>query len=235
MAQMNGTTIPDSIIQRVIQRRGTAHCYAELEPRRTALVVIDLQNGYMHPDGGYSNVAAARDIVPNVNRLAAALREAGGGVFWVQNTDEPGCRESWSVQDEMLLPAVRDTRIAAMTPGSFGHRLWDGLDVQDTDAVIEKYRYSAFLPGASKLPELLRVCGVDTVLITGTMTNVCCESSARDAMMTNFRTIMVSDGNAASTQAEHDAALSAFYRTFGDVQDTDMLIEALQRRTAQAA
>ena len=232
---MHGATISPGIEQRVIARRGTAHCYADPDPRRTALIVIDLQNGYMHPDGGYTVVAGAPAIVPNVNRLADALRRAGGAVVWVQNTDDARCRTEWSVQDEMLLPAVRAGRIGAMTEGSFGHRLWDALDVQPADLRVQKFRYSAFLPGTCALPDMLRERGLDTVLITGTMTNVCCESSARDAMMTNFRTIMVSDGNAAGTQAEHDAALSAFYRTFGDVQDTAMLVDNLYRRAARAA
>ena len=90
-----------------------------------------------------------------------------------------------------------------------------------------KYRFSGFLPGTSDLADRLRARGFDTVLITGTVTNVCCESSARDAMMSNFRTIMVSDGNAALSQAEHDASLTAFYNVFGDVMDTDMIIDAL--------
>ena len=73
------------------------------------------------------------------------------------------------------------------------------------------------------------------MLITGTVTNVCCESSARDANMTNFRTIMVSDGNAALSQDLHDASLTAFYNTFGDVLDTDMIIPSLRRaRSARA-
>jgi ureidoacrylate peracid hydrolase len=74
------------------------------------------------------------------------------------------------------------------------------------------------------------------VLITGTVTNVCCESSARDANMTNFRTIMVSDANAANSQEEHEASLTAFYNVFGDVMDTDMVIASLrQGRPARAA
>jgi len=85
------------------------------------------------------------------------------------------------------------------------------------------------------LPERLRARGFDTVLITGPVTNVCCESSARDAHMLNFRTIMVSDGNAAMSQAQHDAALTAFYATFGDVMDTDMVIAALDRAAAVEA
>jgi ureidoacrylate peracid hydrolase len=83
------------------------------------------------------------------------------------------------------------------------------------------------VPGTSALPDRLLVRGFDTVLITGTVTNVCCESSARNANMTNFRTIMVSDGNAALSQAEHEASLAAFYNTFGDVKDTDMIIAGL--------
>ena len=92
------------------------------------------------------------------------------------------------------------------------------------------------MPGTSELPDRLRSRGFDTVLITGTVTNVCCESSARDANMTNFRTILVSDGNAALSQAEHDASLTAFYNTFGDVMDTDMIVAGLRRpRSARAA
>ena len=104
------------------------------------------------------------------------------------------------------------------------------------DEIIKKYRYSAFMPGTSDLPDRLRARGFDTVLITGTVTNVCCESSARDANMTNFRTVMVSDGNAANSQEEHDASLTAFYNVFGDVMDTDMIIASLRRsRSARAA
>src|SRR5262249_58048548 len=108
-------------------------------------------------------------------------------------------------------------------------------DVRPEDEIVKKYRYSAFMPGTSELPERLAARGFDTVLITGTVTNVCCESSARDANMMNFRTIMVSDGNAAFTQAEHDAALAAFYATFGDVMDTDMIVAALDRAAAAKA
>ena len=93
----------------------------------------------------------------------------------------------------------------------------------------------AFLPGASDLPERLRARGFDTVLITGTVTNVCCESSARDAMMGNFRVVMVSDANAATTQEEHDASLIALYLTFTDLMDSDMLMDILAQQSARTA
>jgi len=79
------------------------------------------------------------------------------------------------------------------------------------------------------LADVLGSRGVDTVLITGTVTNVCCESTARDAMMLNFKTVMVSDGNAALTDEDHKAALCAFYLTFGDVMTTDAVIASLER------
>jgi len=108
--------------------------------------------------------------------------------------------------------------------------------VRPEDEIVRKYRYSAFMPGTSDLADRLRARGFDTVLITGTVTNVCCESSARDANMMNFRTIMVSDGNAALSQELHDASLTAFYMTFGDVMDSDMIIASLRRaRSARAA
>ena len=82
---------------------------------------------------------------------------------------------------------------------------------------------------------MLRERGIDTVLIVGTLTNVCCESSARDAMMLDFRTVMVSDGCATTSAEEHNASLAAFYATFGDVMDTEFVIGRLSKRQALAA
>ena len=227
--KLNGAVIPDEIVRRVIARRGSEHCFAELDPARTALVVIDLQHAFMNEAVGFAPVPAAIAIVPAVNRLAAAVRRNGGGVIWVKMTHDEACLGEWSMAFEMLTPERREKRIGALTEGTRGHELWPKLEVWPEDEVVLKYRYSGFLPGTSDLAERLRARGFDTVLITGTVTNVCCESSARDASMLNFRTIMVSDGNAALSEAEHNASLTAFYNTFGDVMDTDMLIAALDR------
>jgi ureidoacrylate peracid hydrolase len=233
--KLNGATIPDAVVERVIARRGVEHCFADLDPARTALIVVDLQHAFMNDDVGHAVVPAARDIVPAVNRLAAALRSGGGAVFWIKNTHDDRCLTEWSVAHEMASPQMRDKRIACMSEGTLGHELWPDLDMRAEDEIVKKYRYSAFLPGASELPGRLRARGFDTVLITGTVTNVCCESSARDAMMTNFRTVMVSDANAASTRDEHNASLTAFYNIFGDVMDTDMVIASLTRAAAARA
>jgi ureidoacrylate peracid hydrolase len=99
---------------------------------------------------------------------------------------------------------------------------------------VEKNRFSAFIQGSSDLAQVLRSRGLDTVLITGTVTNVCCESTARDAMMLNFRTIMISDGNAAVTDEDHNASLCAFYLTFGDVMSTDAVIACLEHNARKS-
>ena len=228
---MNGVTLPQSVIDRVVRKCGTEHPFAALDPKRTALVVIDLQNGFMDEAVGHAVCPAARDVVPNVNRLATGVRRSGGGVFWVANTYDPG----WSVMAEMATPEARRRRVASMSEGTVGHRLCPALDVHAEDETVRKYRYSAFLPGASELPKRLRVRGFDTVLICGTVTNVCCESSARDAMMRDFRVVMISDGNAAMTREEHDSSLVSLYLSFADLMDTDMVISRLEDRVARAA
>jgi len=234
--KLNGATIPDAIVRRVIEQRGMEHSFADLDPVRTVLIVIDLQHAFMNDAVGFAPVPAARDIVPAVNRLAAAVRETGGGVFWIKMTHDERCFDEWSVAYQLPTPEFRAKRIAALSEGTLGHELWPELDVRPEDEIVRKYRYSAFMPGTSDLADRLRARGFDTVLITGTVTNVCCESSARDANMMNFRTIMVSDGNAALSQELHDASLTAFYMTFGDVMDSDMIIASLLRaRSARAA
>jgi len=110
-------------MQRVIGRRGTEHSLADLDPLHTALVVIDLQHAFMNDAVGFAAVPAARDIVPAVNRLAAAVRETGGGVFWIKMTHDERCFSEWSVAYELLTPEVRARRIAALSEGTLGHEL----------------------------------------------------------------------------------------------------------------
>ena len=142
-------------------------------------------------------------------------------------------REGWPLFFEhMVRPELAARILAALRPNSPDHALWPELAIAPTDIVVPKYRFSAFLPGASALPAILRGRGVDTVLIAGCMTNMCCNSSARDAIMTDFRTIMVSDSNAARTDAEHLSALGSFLTGFGDVRRSEELIAKLTRSSA---
>ena len=220
---------PSSVIDRVIQRRGREHIFDDLKPAKTALVVVDMQNGFMMPGVAHSLVDMAPKVVPNINRLARALRAAGGTVVWIQTTYTDDSLEDWSVLYAMGSPERTAKRKSALSKGNIGHELGKDLEALAGDLRIEKNRYSAFAVGSSDLAKVLRGRGLDTVLITGTVTNVCCESTARDAMMNNFRTVMISDGNAAVTDEDHNSALCNFYLTFGDVMSTDFAIGCLER------
>jgi ureidoacrylate peracid hydrolase len=230
---MHKLSIPKSVVDRVIAKRGREFVYEDMDPAKTALVVVDMQNAFMLPGVAHALCPMAEHIVPNINRLAESVRETGGTVVWIKTTFTPEVLESWSVYYEMASPESGAKRIAALTADSKGHELWSTLDVRSDDLIVEKKRFSAFIQGSSNLAEELRSRGVDTVLITGTVTNVCCESTARDAMMLNFRTVMVTDGNAAVTDEDHNASLAAFYLTFGDIMSTDTLVSLLKRNAAK--
>ncbi len=230
---MHPLSIPQSVVDRVVSRRGRERVYEDLDPAKTALVVVDMQNAFMLPGVAHALCPMAEAIVPNINRLAEVIRSTGGTVVWIKTTFRDDALQNWSTYFEMVTPQQGAKRIAALTADSKGHELWAALDVRPDDLIVEKNRFSAFIQGSSNLAEILRQRGLDTLLITGTVTNVCCESTARDAMMLNFKTIMVTDGNAAVTDEDHNASLCAFYLTFGDIMSTDMLIAALERNAGR--
>jgi ureidoacrylate peracid hydrolase len=231
---MHKVSIPQSVIDRVVKRHGREHVHDDLIPRRTALIVVDMQNAFMLPGVAHSPCPMAQEIVPNINRLAQAVRAAGGAVVWIKTAYTDETLKSWSTLYDMIGPDGTDRRARALTVGSKGHELWPDLDVQPQDLVVEKRRYSAFIQGSSDLAAILAARSLDTLLITGTVTNVCCESTARDAMMLNFKTIMITDGNAAVTDDDHNASLRSFYLTFGDIMSTDMAIGCLQRNAQKS-
>ena len=225
---MHKISLSQAALDRMTARTGKLHPFDAIDPRQTALVVIDMQNYFCKP-GHQGEVPASRDIVPNINRLAADVRRRGGLVVWVRNgTGET--RASWSNYHESLhTPERRERRYAAMDVGGDGYEYWHLNDIRPEDAQLTKTRYSAFIQGSSTIESLLRDRGIDTLLITGTATNVCCESTARDAMMLNFKVVMVSDGLATHSDEEHNAALSIFYGLFGDVQTVDEALQSLDR------
>jgi nicotinamidase-related amidase len=214
---VHDSTLPQWAVNKMIMRRGgRRYAFADLTAPRTALVVIDLAQNYIE------NTPCAAAIVAPINRLARALRAAGGAVAWVMPapmSENPLLRALWG-EDHY-------GRIAAETqPESYAAAPAAGLEREGSDIAVEKSAYSAFFPGRCALPELLAARGIDTVLITGVLTNMCCESSARDAMTRGFRVVMVADANAARSDEEHQAALYNVMRNFGDVRTSADLVEA---------
>jgi len=225
---MHKIAISQAKLDRMKVRLGKLHPFDVIDPRQTALLVIDMQN-YFVKQGHQSEVPLAREIVPNINRLAADLRRRGGHVVWIRNSTTD-TRESWSnYHDYLQTPERTERRLKSMEVGAEGYEYWHLNDIRPEDGQVTKKRYSAFLQGSSDIERHLRDRDIDTVLITGTATNICCESSARDAMMLNFKVVMVADGLATQTDEEHNATLSAFYGQFGDVQTVDEVMQSLER------
>jgi ureidoacrylate peracid hydrolase len=128
---MHQSGILDEVRERVILRRGGVAVFDRLSPRRTAHVVVDLQNGFMD-HGQVAEVPMARMIVRHVNRISAALRAAGGTVVYTQHTADAEAVRTWSVYFEHFFTPERRARfIEAFTPGNPGHALWPELDVAE--------------------------------------------------------------------------------------------------------
>jgi ureidoacrylate peracid hydrolase len=227
---MHKVTIRQEIIDRVIARRGRYHWFEELDPRRTALVIIDMQELFCAP-GGAGEVAGSRQIVPPINALASDLRKIGVPVIWVlhANTQSSG-RSDWELFFNFVVADdIRQRTLESLAPGR--QKVWSGLAVDPNDITIIKNRYSALIPGSSGLERLLRSLGIETILIAGTKTNVCCEATARDAMMLDFKVVMVSDCCAALSDDEHRSAIENMIQQFGDVMTSEEVVDLLRRQT----
>ena len=201
---------------------------------RTAHLIVDLQNGFMEP-GAPVEVPAARQIVGRVNQLSGAMRAHGGLNVFLRMMLGPESLREWSVFYDRLPPGTTARGMSeSFSPGAHDAALWPQLDVTPDDLVIEKRRFSAFIPGASVLHETLQKRGIDTLIITGTLTNCCCESTARDAQQMNYRILFTSDGTAAQSQAAHEATLENMRILFGDVLTVDEVLSQITNAKAPA-
>src|SRR5882724_1876180 len=217
---MHKIVISPTVKQRVMNWVGREHIFDDIDPAKTAHIIVDLQNGFMAP-GATVEVPVARDIVPNVNRISDAVRKSGGLNVFVHYLMDDETMVSWSHWFEKFMTPERLARMEkTFRKGCEGYELWPGLEVKEGDLKVDKTRFGAFVPGSSNLHEILQERGIETLIITGTATNVCCESTARDAMQMNYKIIFVADGNAALTDAEHNATLNNMVTLFADVMTT---------------
>jgi ureidoacrylate peracid hydrolase len=232
---MHRYVVSDAVKERLLRRQGKLVSHDEIDAARTALVVVDMQNHFV-AEGFPAEIPFSRQIVPTINRLARAMRPAGGRVVWVQTT-ATGALQHWANHHKYMLTTERAAkRLASLDEGAEGFELFSGLEPLPDDLRVKKIKYSAFIAGSSDIDAQLKSRGINTVLIAGTATNVCCESSARDAMMLDYRVIMLSDANATWTDEEHAATLNNFMLFFGDVMTADdaigRLVQAKNRKSA---
>lgn len=210
--------IPDAIVRKVVARRGRLHAFDSIDAGRTALVVIDLDTATV------ASSAECKRLVPRVNDLAVAVRSAGGVVAWV-TSHMPAMPKHFRaiLGDEWATRYFTDGQ-----PGGAGTTLWHELRHSAHDLLAVKSGASAFFPGKCNLKEQLDRRGVDTLLIAGAVTNICCESSARDAVELDYKVILVSDLLSGHAHGLHEATLATFYRIFGDVRPGEQVLDLLR-------
>ncbi len=180
----------------------------DLTPATTALLIVDLQNDFLHPEGAYGRAGqTAPDIATlpaRVKPVADALRAKGGWILSTQFTLVPGKGGEPLIAPHLkaLRPFLRK---GDFTPGEWGHRLVDAL--QPADLTVEKVAYSAFFQ--TRMEFVLKKAGIDTLLICGIVTNGGVASTLRDAHVRDFSTILLTDGCAAFSAQAHEAAVAS--------------------------
>ncbi len=221
----HNVTIPHYVIERIMAKRGRLEVFDAFEAEKTAFLVIDMQNFYV------AEVETAISIVPNINRIAATCRAKGVPVIWVimRCADQEGAPSQWQLYHEhFFTDAKAKNHLTSLSPGNAGYEIYPDLDVQDEDRIVTKKRFSPFIIGASDLHDILQDLGVSNLIVAGTATNMCSESTARDAMMLDYKVVMVEDANAARYDDDHLAGLTSFYQSFGDVRTTDDVIAMIK-------
>ena len=231
---MHDVKLPQHLVDRIKNRRGHLHAFETIDPATTALVVIDMQDAFVAA-GAPLEVPKARDVVANINRLAEAMRGAGGAVVWVKMTMAESGPNSFPVYYQHFFQEEgRKKHLAALTEGAEHHRIYPELDVKPDDPVVLKNRFSALIQGSSELDALCQARGIDTLIVVGTLTNVCCESTVRDAMMLGYRALMPADASATLSDEEHLAALITVALFFGDIRDTEIVLRLIKQGTGVA-
>jgi isochorismate hydrolase len=182
-----------------------------------ALLVVDMQNAFIHPDGPIYLPAGAA-IVDKVAALAHAFRAAGRPVLYTRHAEDPAGGNAGMM--------ARWWENSSPREGTWEAAIFEGLAPQPGDVVIPKIRYNAFI--ATDLEQRLRQARVEDLVVTGVMANLCCESTARDAFMRDYRVFFAADGTAAPSLAFHRGTLLNLSYGFAHVLACDALVAMLR-------
>jgi gluconolactonase len=197
-----------------------------LDPKRSALIIQDLQNDVIIEGGAFAESGApdhakSQNVVENVARIAQAARNAGMPVIHIHYIVEPGA--TGLKQNAPLFIGVKDAN--ALVRGSWGAAPADGIEPQPGDHVVEKMRMNGFYN--TRLDSLLRGLGADTIVITGAWTNMSIEHTARHGADAGYEVVVVSDGTSTTGEEWQHAALNFALTNVGRVADTGEVLGAL--------
>jgi ureidoacrylate peracid hydrolase len=210
----------------------------KIEPAHTALLVIDMQNDFCAPGGcvskGGADLIEAQTMAKRLPVLIAGARAAGVRIVFVHAVFST--EQNFYLSDAWLEHAGRAragsyTRVPVCAEGAWGGDHYEDIRPQPGDAVVTKHRYDAFQ--GTDLDLILRSNGIRTVILTGVVTHVCVESSARSAFMHDYYVVVVGDGTAAYAVEDHAQSLKNIDRFFGEVSTIEQLC-AIWREQSRA-
>jgi len=158
-------------------------------PEKTAMIVVDMQNDFVREGAGIE-VPNARAIVPDLDRLLKVCRAHTIPVIYIHHVIRGGNIDAGRLADHHEL--IRDSK--ALIAGTDNVEIYEAIKPEADDLLVAKPRYSAFY--GTDLEAILRSKGIDTLIVSGTVTNVCCESTVRDAFSRDYKVIFLADGNA---------------------------------------
>lgn len=195
-----------------------------LEPGRTALVVIDMQNDFLSPDGWYAgagvDIEHMRRAIAPTRALVAAAREQGVPVIWTRH----GFRDA---ADAGVFATLRDfLKEGGLRQGTWGYEHYDEMDARPDDWYVEKNRLSGFY--ATNLDLILRGLKADTVLICGVLTNQCVKATAVDANFRDYRPIVVREATGTTLPHLHEPALEMISVGIGETRALDQTLTDLK-------
>lgn len=211
---------------RAWQARLAADAGAMVELRRPALCVLDMQNDFLQRNGAMP-VWGGPAIVPRLSTLLIAFRAARLPVFFSRHV----CLDPAHAAELGVGSHIRNGG-GLLREGAFGSQIIEDLRPGAGDHVITKYRYSAFF--GSPLEVLLRAAGVQDVVITGVVSNVCCETTAHDAFFRDFGVVFALDGTGGLDEASHVASLATIRQSYGKVVTVEQVRKTIEHHRRSA-
>lgn len=195
------------------------------DPALSCLIVVDVQNDFCSPEGaaakGGNNVTGAKEMVPTLLHLIEEARKVDLPIVYIQTT-----HSEWTDSPSWLYRRPDGRKPETCREGSWGAEFFEGISPLPHERIVIKHRYSAFIN--TDLNTVLKARGVESVLVTGVATNVCVETTARDAFMFDYYVTMVEDCAAAYDLQMHEATLKNMRNHFGAVASSQEIISTWQ-------
>lgn len=195
------------------------------DPQWSCLLVVDVQNDFVSPDGSAAkrgeDVSAAVAMIPNLRRLINEARGAGLTIVYIRTT-----HSEWTDTPSWIYRSSQKSGLNTCREGTWGAEFYEGISPLPSERVVIKHRYSAFIN--TDLNTVLKARGIQSVLVCGVATNVCVETTARDAYMYDYYVTMIEDCSAAYDAKFHESTLENMRRHFGLVASSEEIIQTWQ-------